>query len=139
MVWLWYPATVSAQSKPAEYIPSAWASELPWRPATIPERVRAHAFADAPLAQGQRTYPVLIFSTGIGNLPSDYTSLIEDIVSHGYAVLGIASTYSAPVVRFPDGRVANFQADASFPRGPAPAIRTAGNQMVKVWAADIGL
>ncbi len=137
MVWLWYPASVSAQSKPAEYIPSAWASELPWRPVTIPERVRGHAFADAPLGQSQRAYPVLIFSTGIGNLPSDYTSLIEDIVSHGYAVLGITSTYSAPVVRFPDGRVANFQAEASFPRGPAPAIRTAGNQMVKVWAADI--
>ena len=137
MVWLWYPTTVSAQSKPAEYIPSAWASELPWRPVTIPERVRGHAFADAPLAQGRQSYPVLIFSTGVGNLPSDYTSLIEDIVSHGYVVLGITSTYSAPMVRFPDGRVANVQADASFPRGPAQAIRSAGNQMVKVWAADI--
>jgi dienelactone hydrolase len=137
MVWLWYPATVSPQTKSAEYIPSAWASELPWRPVTIPERVRVHAVADAPIAAAQQAYPVLIFSTGFGNLPSDYTSLIEDIVSHGYIVLGITNTYSAPVVRFPDGRVANIQADAAFPRGPARAIQSAGNRMVKVWAADI--
>jgi len=137
MVWLWYPATVPPQSKPAEYIPSAWASELPWRPVTIPSRIRVHAVADAPIADGQPAYPVLVFSTGFGNLPSDYTSLIEDIVSHGYVVLGITSTYSAPVVRFPDGRVAHHLADASFPRGPSQAIRSAGNRMVKVWAADI--
>lgn len=137
MVWLWYPAAVPPQSKPAEYIPSAWAAELPWRPVTIPSRIRVHAVADAPIADGQPAYPVLVFSTGFGNLPSDYTSLIEDIVSHGYLVLGITNTYSAPVVRFPDGRVAHHLADASFPRGPSQAVRSAGNRMVKVWAADI--
>lgn len=137
MVWLWYPATASPQSKPAEYIPSAWASELPWRPVTIPSRIQVHAVADAALATGHPAYPVLVFSTGFGNLPSDYTSLIEDIVSHGYVILGITSTYSAPAVRFPDGRLAHHLADASFPRGPSQAIRSAGNRMVKVWAADI--
>jgi dienelactone hydrolase len=137
MVWLWYPANASQQSKPADYVPSAWASELPWRPVTIPERVHVHAVADEPIAAGQQAYPVLVFSTGFGNLPSDYTSLIEDIASHGYVVLGITNTYSAPVVRFPDGRVANHLPDASFPRGPEQAIRPAGDRMVKVWAADM--
>jgi dienelactone hydrolase len=137
MVWLWYPASASQQSKPADYVPSAWASELPWRPVTIPERVRVHAVANAPIAATQQAYPVLVFSTGYGNLPSDYTSLIEEIASHGYFVLGITNTYSAPVVRFPDGRVANHLADASFPRGPEQAIRSAGDRMVKVWEADI--
>jgi dienelactone hydrolase len=137
MVWLWYPTNVSQQSKPAEYIPSAWASELPWRPVTIPGRVRVHAVAHAPIADGQQSYPVLVFSTGYGNLPSDYTTLIEDLSSHGYVVLGITNTYSAPVVRFPDGRVASHLADASFPRGPAQVIRKAGDRMVKVWVADM--
>lgn len=137
MVWLWYPATTSAQSKPAEYIPSDWASQLPWRPVTIPGRIRVHAVADAPVADSPQAYPVLVFSTGFGNLPSDYTSLIEDIVSHGYVVLGITNTYSAPVVRFSDGRVAHHLAAASFPRGPSEAIQAAGNRMVKVWADDV--
>ncbi|TAM82993.1 MAG: hypothetical protein EPN47_06985 [Acidobacteria bacterium] len=136
MVWLWYPAAALQQSRPAEYIPSAWASALPWRPVTIPSRVRVHAISDAPVAS-TRPFPVLIFSTGYGNLPSDYSSLIEDIVSHGYVVLGITNTYSAPVVRFPDGRIASHLAEASFPHGPEQAIRSAGDQMVKVWAADM--
>jgi predicted dienelactone hydrolase len=137
MVWLWYPATVAAQAKPADYIPSDWASVLPWRPVTISSRVRVHAVADAPVAASKQGYPVLIFSAGFGNLPSDYTSLIEDIVSRGYVVLGITSTYSAPVVRFPDGRTAYHLAAASFPRGPRQAIQAAGNRMVKVWAGDV--
>lgn len=137
MVWLWYPAAASPDSKPAEYIPAAWASKLPWRPVTMPSRVRVHAVSGAPLAKGQSAYPVLVFSTGFGNLPSDYTSLIEDIASHGYAVLGITNTYAAPVVRFPDGRVANRLAAASFPRGSREAMQSAGNRIVKVWAADI--
>jgi len=137
MVWMWYPATVPPGSKPGEYIPSAWAAKLPWRPVTIPSRVRVHAVADAPIAASQKPYPVLVFSSGIGNLPSDYTSLIEDIVSHGYVVLGITNTYSAPVVRFSDGRVANRLEAASFPRGSEQAIQSAGDRMVKVWAADI--
>jgi dienelactone hydrolase len=137
MVWLWYPAAASQQAKSADYIPPAWAAQLPWRPVTIPARVRVHAIKDAPITPSRHAYPVLVFSTGHGNLPSDYTTLIEDIVSCGYVVLGITSTYSAPVVRFPDGRVARHVAEASFPRGPEQAIRSAGDRMVKVWAADI--
>lgn len=137
MVWMWYPATVPPHSDPAEYIPSAWASRLPWRPVTIPGRIRVHAVAGVPVAANAKPYPVLVFSTGFGNLPSDYTTLIEDIASHGYVVLGITNTYSAPVVRFPDGRVANRIAAASLPRGPEQAIQEAGNRIVKVWAADI--
>lgn len=137
MVWLWYPASIATGSKPAAYIPRAWASELPWRPVTIPAKVRVHAVSGAPIASDQTSYPVLVFSTGFGNLPSDYTSLIEDIVSHGYVVLGITSTFAAPVVRFSDGRLAHYLAAASFPRGPKQAMQAAGNRIVKVWAADI--
>ncbi|GHO69804.1 hypothetical protein KSC_086960 [Ktedonobacter sp. SOSP1-52] len=58
-----------------------------------------------PLATNQARYPVLIFSPGMGLLPTDYTTLIEDLVSHGYIVVGIAPTYSASAVAFADGRV----------------------------------
>ena len=137
MVWLWYPAAPSPGAAPAEYIPAAWADKLPWRPMTIPAKVRVHAVADAPLAGKGKSYPVLVFSTGFGNLSSDYTSLLEDLASHGYAVLGITNTYSAPVVRFPDGRVAQYLRAASFPRGSRQAVESAGDRMVKVWAADV--
>jgi dienelactone hydrolase len=137
MVWLWYPSTPAPGAPLADYIPPAWAAKLPWRPVTIPAKVRVHAVADAPVAEKEKSYPVVVFSTGFGNLPSDYTSLLEDLASHGYVVLGITNTYSAPVVRFPDGRVAQNLSAASFPRGPRQAIEAAGNRMVKVWAADV--
>ena len=70
MVWLWYPATVRPQAKPAEYIPSAWAAELPWRPVTIPSRIRVHAVADAPIADGQPAYPVLVFPPVLAICPA---------------------------------------------------------------------
>ncbi|HUZ45368.1 MAG TPA: hypothetical protein VMW54_01900 [Terriglobia bacterium] len=137
MVWLWYPAEPSPSAQPAQYIPSSWAAELPWRPMTVPAKVRVHAVANAPLAAKEKSYPVLVFSTGFGNLPSDYTSLLEDLASSGYIVLGITNTYSAPVVRFPDGRAAQHLPAASFPHGPRQAIQAAGDNMVKVWAADV--
>lgn len=137
MVWVWYPAASNPGATPAEYIPSAWAAKLPWRPVTIPSRIRVHAVADAPLAGKDNSYPVLVFSTGFGNLPSDYTSVMEDLASRGNVVLGITNTYSAPIVRFPDGRVAQHLRAASFPRGPIAAVQAAGDRMVKVWAADM--
>lgn len=137
MVWLWYPAAPAPGAAPAEYIPAAWAAKLPWRPMTIPGKIRVHAVDDAPLAGKDKSYPVLVFSTGFGNLPSDYTSMIEDLASRGYVVLGITNTYSAPIVRFPDGRVAQHLDAASFPRGPIEAVQSAGDRMVKVWAGDV--
>lgn len=137
MVWLWYPAAPALGAAPAEYIPVAWAAKLPWRPMTIPAKIRVHAVADAPLAGKDKSYPVLVFSTGFGNLPSDYTSVIEDLASRGYVVLGITNTFSAPIVRFPDGRVAQHLDAASFPRGPIEAVQSTGDRMVKVWAGDV--
>jgi dienelactone hydrolase len=137
MVWLWYPAASAPGAAAAEYIPAAWAAKLPWRPVTIPARIRVHAVSDAPLAGKDQAYPVVVFSTGFGNLPSDYTSVMEDLASRGYVVLGITNTYSAPVVRFPDGRVAEPLRAASFPRGPIAAVQSAGDRMVNVWAADV--
>ena len=38
-------------------------------------------------------------------LPTTYSALIEDVVSHGYIVAGIVPTYFVPVAMFDDGRV----------------------------------
>jgi dienelactone hydrolase len=64
-----------------------------------------HAYQDAPVTAGRQRFPVLVFSPGFGVLPTTYTALIEDIVSHGYIVAGIVPTYFVPVTMFDDGRV----------------------------------
>jgi hypothetical protein len=52
----------------------------------------------------------------------EYTSLIENLVSHGYVVAAIEHTGSAIAVVFPDGRITPFHAD-NPPANLAPAER----------------
>ena len=44
--------------------------------------------ADAPLAAGGAPHPVLVFAPGLGLAASDYTTIAEDLASHGYIVVG---------------------------------------------------
>ncbi|PYV05482.1 MAG: hypothetical protein DMG26_05195 [Acidobacteria bacterium] len=99
--------------------------------------VQVHAIPDAPVSAAQPGYPVLIFSTGYGRVPTDYTVLAEDLASHGYVVVGIANTYSAPVVAFPDGRVVSRVREAALPEGSRLAEKTAADRLVMVWAEDV--
>jgi hypothetical protein len=73
-------------------------------------RARARSRAEAPVARpsGRRArgWPVVLFSPGGGASREQNTAHIEDLASHGYAVVSFDHTYEAPVVEFPDGRVA---------------------------------
>jgi predicted dienelactone hydrolase len=53
--------------------------------------VRPRASADAPFAREIAAAPVLVFSTGRSMAAHDYTSLAEDLASHGYVVVGVES------------------------------------------------
>ena len=128
MVWLWYPATPGPDAPTGAYLPGHWGKVLErvrgpflWQRF---DSIRVHAVPEAPVSTAQPSYPVLIFSTGYGRLPTDYTVLAEDLASHGYVVAGIANTYSAPVVVFPDGRVVKRIREAALPEvGEAVALR----------------
>src|SRR5262245_53988327 len=49
--------------------------------------VQTHAIVDAEPASA--ALPVLVFSHGMGSLATAYTALLEDLASHGYAVISI--------------------------------------------------
>ncbi|MGH7694270.1 MAG: hypothetical protein ACRENH_04785 [Gemmatimonadaceae bacterium] len=66
--------------------------------------VVTHSWVDAPVRRSTRRLPVLIFSHGYLGMPSDYTALMEDLASHGYAVFSIAHTGESMAVSLPDGR-----------------------------------
>lgn len=141
MVWIWYPADPPPGLKPGAYLPGRWGAELErargqylWQSfATI----QAHSFTGAPLSRSQPGYPILIFSTGSGRVPTDYTVLMEDLASHGYVVAGIANPYSAPLAVFADGRVARRNAAGAIPKGPDEAEAKAADKLVMVWASDV--
>src|SRR6185436_3554716 len=88
--WVWYPAARGA-ARVAPYLPPAWIDALVRAPRTQRlDRVHSHALDAPPLANAPAEFPVLIFSPGLGNLPTNYTSLLEDVASHGYVVVAVA-------------------------------------------------
>ena len=114
VVTLWYPAVVGAKDSRAvymagplsrAYIESGWAS---W-PASFGDQVLTHSFTDAPVAKAESPFPIVIFSHGHGVDPLMYTSLIEEVTSHGYVVAGINHSYSSVSTTFTDGRTEAFR------------------------------
>jgi predicted dienelactone hydrolase len=145
-VWIWYPARRTPGMTPALYYPPVWANALADQTGFIltqflnrnPNAIHTHSFSDTDLAPDQSTYPVIILRSGIGAQTLDYTTLAEDLASHGYIVVGADAPYSTTVVVLPDGRVvhrtqAGHPTDTSL---PAAEIQRLAEQLVGVWTAD---
>ncbi|GER89506.1 alpha/beta hydrolase [Dictyobacter vulcani] len=135
VVWSWYPAEHVAGAQTAPYLPPAWAQASDNAIVQSSDALQTHSVDRAPLATGAARYPVLIFEPGMGKMPTQYTTLLEDLASHGYIIFAITPTYSSNIVVFPDGRQA-----PSTPAGSVEAaanLQAAGNQLIPVWAQDI--
>jgi hypothetical protein len=72
--------------------------------------IRTHAVRDAPVAKEQEAYPVLVFSHGRCEVREHNTFRVEELASHGYVVVTIDHPSAASGVRFPDGRLVEFDA-----------------------------
>lgn len=139
---IWYPSTLSGAT-PAPYLPPRWLAAR-WQDGGILApftqdlaAVRAHAVADAPLAPGERPYPVILLLPGLGPLAGDYTTIAEELASHGYVVVGITPPYSASVAVLPDGRVARATAAGGVPDDASPEeARRILDRLIAIWAAD---
>jgi predicted dienelactone hydrolase len=146
VVWIWYPAQLDDHSSAAEYLPRLWARALAEHAGILltqflnrdPARIRAHSFEGAALAPDQPTYPVIIFRSGIGALALDYTTIAEDLASHGYIVVGADTPYSTSVVVMPDGRIIH-KTTAGNP-GDAPVSAAEQERLleglIQIWSAD---
>jgi pimeloyl-ACP methyl ester carboxylesterase len=121
MVYLWYPSPQRNTAEEGWYLPGAKAMdadpalqphmkqefETAW-PQIVSGGIRPHAVDNAPVANAPRKFPVVLFSHGLGSTGFEYTSLIEELVSHGYVVAAVEHTYTALAVAFPKGRIVPF-------------------------------
>jgi len=113
LVWMWYPATAPNAGATAEYLPSAWRTALAAYQGRFmksflkrdPLYVQTHSFANAPVSPEQLHYPVVLLRAGGSALTADFTTLAEDLASHGYFVVGFDAPYRTFVVLLPDGHV----------------------------------
>jgi predicted dienelactone hydrolase len=145
VVWIWYPAALKTPVQQADYQPALWRTAVANAQGALMSKyftrdvalVRSHSALDAEVSPAQRTYPVVLMKSGIGALATDYTTLAEDLASHGFFVVGSDSPYSTFVVVFPDGRIAKRTPAGNPPEDlDEPARKRVASELVKVWSAD---
>jgi predicted dienelactone hydrolase len=149
-IWIWYPAARSAHAKPADYVPRYWLDALGVRPrsriaavmstllARDAARVHPHSVVDGAVAAGQSTYPVVVLRGGLGAWTTDYTTLAEDLASHGYVVVGFDAPGRTGVVVFPDGRVVERPPENNPETvADADARRALAETLLAAWVGDV--
>lgn len=146
LAWIWYPAAPRQPSQTFDdYLPAPWRAALEQQTSVLLRqfltrdlsRIRVHSIRDAELSPLARSYPVILMRGGHSALVADYTSLAEDLASHGYVVAGFDAPYRSFVVVFPDGRVISRapQNDAELVGG-AEKVHLA-EKLVQAWSADM--
>ena len=103
MVQVWYPARTVRGYPRADWVTPGVAARLnpPGSGYVLPV---THGHTGAPAAPGRR--PVVLHSPGFGMERTSSTALVEDLASHGYAVVTIDHPHDAQFVEFPSGRIA---------------------------------
>ncbi len=108
MLQVWYPAGSGPEGKPAPWLPADEARleeksflGMSLRRSSDPSAkdipkvlasVVVHAREEIPLAASPKRFPVLVFSAGSQTIPSTYSSLVEDLASRGFVVIGYGPT-----------------------------------------------
>ena len=114
LAWIWYPAAPPRSAQTFDdYLPPALRSAVEQQRGKLINqfltrdlsRVRTHSMRGAELSPPRRLYPVVLMRAGFSGLVAGYSSLAEDLASHGYVVVGVDAPYLTSVVVFPDGRV----------------------------------
>lgn len=144
VAWLWYPAAPSTTAVPAEYLPAPWRSALAQRSGTLMSQyltrdlaqVQTHSTSDPDVSAELRSYPVVILRAGGGALTTDFTTLAEDLASHGYFVVGFDAPYRTFIVVLPDGRVVTRPASNDPENMPADQANGLINRLLLLWTSD---
>lgn len=146
VAWIWYPATTpSDKSAYGEYLPATWRQALGEHTSVLISglfqrdlsRVQGHSFQDADVSASQRTYPVVLLRGGHTALVAAYTTLAEDLASHGYVVVGLDAPYRTTVVVLP-GRGAIERTDNNnVERVSGQAAVDRATELVGAWSADM--
>jgi Platelet-activating factor acetylhydrolase, isoform II len=144
VTWMWYPSAAATTARPGEYLPAPWRKALAEDSGRLmslfltPDLalVRTHSWSDAEVSTEQRSYPVVIMRAGGGALTTDFTTLAEDLASHGYIVVGFDAPYRTFVVVLSGNRVV-IRPPANDPENlPADQANRLINRLLLMWTSD---
>ena len=119
VVQVWYPAH-SVSGMPVPYLdqwqrrigPIADQIELPKMLIHSIKDVQSNSYLDAEIDNYDSTYPLIIFSHGLGGMRMQNTIQMEALASEGYIALAIDHAYDANITLFDDGDEADFRSGA---------------------------
>lgn len=150
MVRFWYPADYTSCAQPyfylgqkLPYFQKAFAAlyNIPeWATTWLfPNNISTHACIDAPIASTKNKYPVILFSHGLGALPSDmYVAILENLASNGYIVVGIDHPYFNLLTLYPNGTVVTSQPfNDQFNNACAQEQQEIQNKAIDIYKADM--
>lgn len=145
LVWIWYPAAAGPSAAIDDYVPAWMRPEL-----ALPgllrlvtrdlSKVHRHSARDADVSPRPRSLPVVIMRAGASAFVVNYSTLAEDLASHGYVVVGFDAPYRTFTVVFPDGRVMRRPPENNPelcaeqpPARQAPCV----SRFLAAWTADV--
>lgn len=147
LVWIWYPAESSQSAAMDDYMPRALQIALRRQLGPLNfvahdlSKVRSHSIRNAAISPARASYPVVIMRAGASLEIVSYSTIAEDLASHGYVVVGFDAPYRTGVVAFPDGRVAT-RLPQNNPElcveKAEPEQSACVNRVLDAWTADIG-
>ena len=103
VVWMWYPSSAGQSAVTTDdYLPAPLRGEVERaRGALINKfltrdlsKVHTHSTRNSAVSPQQRSYPVVIMRAGASAGVTNYTTLAEDLASHGYVVVGFDGSCS---------------------------------------------
>lgn len=149
LVWIWYPSAAGSSAAIDDYVPkqlrplrdSAGGSRIIRLLTRDAAKVHGHSIRDGDLSPRRRSYPVVIMRAGASAEVLTYSTLAEDLASHGYVVVGFDAPYRTSVVVFPDGRTMR-RTDENNPElcvvPDRDEMERCLGRVLGAWTADIG-
>ena len=147
LVWIWYPSAPGPSAAADDYVPS-WMRAAVGPPAGLLgfltrdlSKVHGHSARDAEVSPRPRSFPVVIMRAGASALVVNYSTLAEDLASHGYVVVGFDAPYRTFDVAFPDGRVMSRPPENNpelCEERPPARQALCVSRFLTAWTADVG-
>jgi predicted dienelactone hydrolase len=147
LVWIWYPSAAGQSAVVDDYVPRQMleAAGFFGGPMGLVTRdiskVHGHSTRNSDVSPRERSYPVAIMRAGASAEIWKYSTLAEDLASHGYIVVGFDAPYRTNVVVFPDGRVRRRtpENNPELCEGQAPAQQeVCVSRVMTAWTGDMG-
>lgn len=144
--WIWYPSAAGPSAAMMDdYLPAPWRTAFERHGSALMKfltrdlsLVHTHSARNADVSPQQRSYPVVIMRGGASANVTNYSTLAEDLASHGYVVVGVDAPYRTNVVVFPDGRVITRTPENNPELFSGEEFVRVGNTLLAAWTADIG-